>query len=177
MKLKSVYFGLLNWFYQRTNLFCMTVCLWHLTSVWGQARVQGGCQCRLHGRCLDRKQYKWGVSTKTEASKKWFENAQSQYNSSVFWSLSCLRLDDNHNSNRAYSLLRIRQVLLFFIFQKRQWNQCMRAIKRNAPCLLFDTRLAQCAVTVAARCIRVHCVHILGPVSTADSGLAPHSPC
>lgn len=53
----------------------------------------------------------------------------------------------------------------------------MRAIKRNAPCLLFDTRLtAQCAVTVAARCITVHCVHILGPVSTADSGLAPHSP-
>ena len=76
----------------------MTVYLWHLTSVWGQARVQGGCQCRLHGRCLDRKQYKWGVTTKTEASKKWFENAQSQYNSSVFWSLSCLRLDDNHNN-------------------------------------------------------------------------------
>ena len=73
-----------------------------------------------------------------------------------------------------YSLLwiRQRQVLLFFIL-KRQWNQCMRAIKRNAPCLLFDTRLAQCAVAGAASECTVFISWVQSPLLTQAW---PHTP-
>ena len=49
----------------------------------------------------------------------------------------------------------------------------MRAIKRNAPCLLFDTRLAQCAVAGAASECTVFISWVQSPLLTQAW---PHTP-
>ena len=60
------------------------------------------------------------------------------------------------------------------LFQKRQWNQCMQAIKRNAPdyCLTQGCYGPMCS---AWWWWLLHQSALWVFISWADSGLAPHS--
>ena len=120
--------------------------------------------------CLDRKEY-WAVTTKTAASGK-KPRMHKANNSSIFWSLGCpFRYVDK---TFVYLLFVVNQtetgpVVLYFR-RDNEISACglssvMLIVRHKAGPLCSDWS-----------CIRVHCVHILGPVSTADSGLAPHSP-